>query len=106
MTKTETAKKFLKRTLIKEYLRQYYTVDGKRDGEYKEWYENGQPFVYCNYKDGELDGEYKRWHQGQLLEHCYHKNGKLDGEYKSWNNDGQLHFHYYYKNDVKINDQD
>jgi antitoxin component YwqK of YwqJK toxin-antitoxin module len=76
---------------------QYFYKDGLLNGEYKQWYKNGQPFIHCTYKDGERDGEYKMWYNnGQLREHCFHKNGWLDGESKEWYENGQLrvsHFH-------------
>ena len=44
---------------------------GKLNGEYKEWYYNGQLWEECTYVNGEIDGEYKRWYEnGQLLEEC------------------------------------
>lgn len=77
MTKTEIAKNLLRRTFIKEEYREYYEIDGKYDGEYKSW-----------------------WNNGQLAVHCYYKNGKLDGECRHWDDDGMALEHYYYKNDI------
>ena len=63
------------------------------DGEYKEWYENGQIEKHCWYnKDNTLDGEYKRWYDnGQLAIHCWCKDGNSNGEYKQWYDNGQLY---------------
>ena len=72
----------------------------KRDGECKEWYDNGQLYQHCYYKDGKRNGEYKSWHDnGQLWIHCYYKDGKLDGEHKWWLDNGHLQEHCYYKDD-------
>jgi len=103
MTKTETAKRLLRRIFIKTNNTEYYTIDGKRDGEYKTWHYNGQPSEYCHYRNGRLDGEDRSWHDnGQLHRRCYYKNGKLDGEYKSWRDNGQLIMYCHYKNGIKI----
>jgi len=83
MTKTETAKNLLKRVFIKTKYSEYYEIDGKFDGEYKRWYENGQLEEHCYYKNGKLDGEYTSWHQnGRPLQHSHYTNGLYDGKYK------------------------
>jgi len=83
MTKTETAKNLLKRVHIKTRYCEYYKIDGKKDGEYKAWYKNGQLFEHCYYKDGMLEGEYTSWHQdGSPLQHSHYTNGLYDGKYK------------------------
>jgi len=103
MTKTELAKKLLRRVFIKAGREEYYEIDGKKDGEYKMWYENGRPFIHCFYKNGKCDGEYKmQYENGQLAEHCCFTNGELDGEFKSWNRNGQLDIHRHYKDGVEI----
>jgi len=103
MTKTETAKSLLRRVFIKMNSAEYYTIDGKCDGEYKCWWRNGQLFIHCFYENGKREGEYKAWYvSGQLSDHCHYKNDKLDGEYKSWYDNGQLIAHCHYKNGVKV----
>ena len=75
--------------------------NGELDGEYKDWYDNGQKCVECTYKNGELDGEYKEWYDnGQKWIECTYKNNELDGEYKSWYDNGQQMIEYTYKNGV------
>ena len=67
-------------------------------GEYKEWYENGQLWKECVYKDGKKEGEYKLWYRdGQLWEECVYKDGELEGEYKSWYENGRLQEECMYK---------
>ena len=51
--------------------------DGKLDGEYKEYYKNGNLEYHKFYKDGELDGEYKRYYENENLKyHKFYKDGK------------------------------
>jgi len=103
MTKTETAKKLLRRVCIKTDRCEYYEIDGKKDGEYKVWRSNGQLYIHCFYKNDKLDGESKHWHDnGQLFELRYFKNGRLDGELKRWDKNGQLLERPYRKNDVGV----
>ena len=40
------------------------------EGERKDWYENGQLWVQCFYKNGKLNGEFKSWYEnGKLSSH-------------------------------------
>jgi len=95
-----------KRILIKARNSEYYEIDGKRDGRYRKWFDDGQLFERCYYKNDELDGEYKRWHyNGPLAVHTYYKSNKLDGEYKTWNESRKLLRHYHYKDGVKIKEE-
>lgn len=72
----------------------------KLEGEYKEWYENGHLTVKAFYKDGKLEGEYKSFHEnGQPYSQTFYKDGKLEGEYKLWHSNGQLIVYALYKND-------
>jgi len=70
------------------------------EGEFKEWYDNGQLRELSFYKIGLLDDEYKAWHNnGQLHLHCFFKNDELEGEYKIWHGNGLLEAHQFYIND-------
>ena len=81
----------------------YYTIDGKKEGECKRQYSNGQLKIHYFYKNDKLDGEYKQWWKtGKLAVHCFYKDGELDGEYKEWHRNGQLTEHRFYKNDKVI----
>ena len=54
----------------------YYTINNKYEGEYKIWWDNGQLFKHCFYKNDLLDGEYKLWHlDKKLWIHRFYKNG-------------------------------
>ena len=59
----------------------------------------------CYYKEGKLEGEFKLWYEnGQLWFQEYYKEGKLDGEYKRWGINGQLMAQTYYKEGIPIKD--
>ncbi len=75
------------------------------EGEYREWWDTGQQFKHCFYKNGKYDGEYKSWWDNEQLQiHCFYKNGKEEGEYKGWNEDGVLVIHRLYKNSKVVKD--
>lgn len=82
--------------------RQHYFVDenNMRQGEYKEWYDNGQMSRHCFYVNGKLHGEYKSWHNnGHMFEHCIYVNGELHGEFIKWLDCGKvILFHAFYDN--------
>ena len=66
-----------------------YNDEGAKEGECKQWYEDGRPKLLCHYKGGLLDGEWKQWYEnGSLWNHRYYKDGELHGEAKSWNEKG------------------
>src|SRR4051812_4733635 len=73
-----------------------FSKDGKCNGEYKEYHDNGQLIRHCYYKDGNLDGEYKSWY-----DNGYYKDDKLEGEYKRWHDNGRLYIHTYYIDGTK-----
>ncbi len=41
--------------------------DGKKHGEYKDYWGNGNIFHICYYKDGERHGKYKQWEDDEIL---------------------------------------
>jgi antitoxin component YwqK of YwqJK toxin-antitoxin module len=96
----------------KEFVRNY--KNGKEDGLWTDWYENGQkkregPFKNggpnglttmwyengqlkgeTNYKDGKQDGLTKTWYEnGQKTHEGNYKNGKYDGFWTNWYENGQ-----------------
>ena len=77
---------------------EYNYKDGKRDGLYRQWYENGQLWYEINYKDDKQDGLLRQWYEnGQLETENYYKDGKSDGLGRGWYTNGQLFGEYYYK---------
>jgi antitoxin component YwqK of YwqJK toxin-antitoxin module len=65
--------------------------NGKRDGLYEKWWENGQLFRRTFYKNGEENGLYQQWYDnGQLWIQGEFKNDKREGVWKEWFENGQL----------------
>ena len=70
--------------------------DGERVGKYEKWYspeDGGHKYIECNYSgDGKLDGEYKQyWENGKIYYICHYsssKSGEKHGKYASWSKDG------------------
>jgi len=66
-----------------------YYSNGKKEGEYKEWHQNGELRRHCYYVDGKLEGESKQWYNsGQIYEDSNFVCDELVGSYKQWNNHG------------------
>jgi len=64
--------------------------EGKKDGKWTDWYENGQKSFEQTYKDGELDGLYTAWYKnGQKREEETYKDGENDGLSTVWYKNGQ-----------------
>jgi len=75
-------------------------------GEYKEWYENGQMNCHLSYLDNKLNGEQIAWHKnGNLQFHYFVHDFSLHGEYKSWDKDGHLTIHSFYSKGKLITDE-
>jgi antitoxin component YwqK of YwqJK toxin-antitoxin module len=69
----------------------YTYKDGKFDGLNQVYYYNGQIQTENTYKDNKLDGIYKIWYDnGQLEEESTYKNGQQKGMYKLWDKNGKL----------------
>ncbi len=55
-------------------------LSGKLEGEYKTFYDSGEPTEITSYKNGRLDGNYKKYSiKGFLYQDFNYKNGKLNG---------------------------
>jgi uncharacterized protein len=74
---------------------EYYEVDGKKEGVYKRYYDNGQLWEECNYVNGKLNGEYKQYHDnGQLEAKCNYVNGETYGESVEYFSEGTLFYKF------------
>ena len=52
--------------------------DGKKDGKWTNWYEDGQKQCEVNYKDGKLDGKWIEWDEsGRKQSEVNYKDGKV-----------------------------
>lgn len=64
--------------------------EGKQDGPYIEWNDNGQKKDECTFKDGKIEGVFTRWHDnGQKEAEATFKDGKAHGVSLSWWENGQ-----------------
>jgi antitoxin component YwqK of YwqJK toxin-antitoxin module len=89
--------------MVKEYYCHHRksddSVEHRRHGLYKEWYENGQLAMEATYDNGVYNGPYKEWHEnGQLAIESTYEDGHYKGLYKRWHENGQLHTYTTYKN--------
>jgi len=58
--------------------REYYILNGKKHGNYKEWYESGILQTEGTYKDGELDGVWIEYTSlGKVKSKKTWENGKI-----------------------------
>ena len=65
----------------------------KKDGLYKQWYENGRKEYLKHYKNDVLDGMVAEWYpSGKKKSTSHYKNGIENGFRKEWDEDGQLIF--------------
>jgi antitoxin component YwqK of YwqJK toxin-antitoxin module len=55
---------------------EYFKMNGKKEGIYKSYWNNGQLWEEVNYIDGKMNGIYKRYHyNGQLWEEVNYIDG-------------------------------
>ena len=67
--------------------------DGKPEGEWLGYYENGQLWFKENYKDGQYHGEQiYYWSNGNIGKKYNYKNGKTNGEQLDYYVNGNLRF--------------
>ena len=77
-------------------------INGKFEGEWLEYYDNGQLKIKRNYKDGILEGESLWYHKnGQLESKGNFKDDEKEGEWLHYRRDGKLWRKYYYKEGKK-----
>jgi antitoxin component YwqK of YwqJK toxin-antitoxin module len=76
-----------------------FVVDGKKEGEYIKYYENGEINEIRQYVNNKLNGAFTAYFiDKQLLESCYYVDDKRHGEYKRYYDNGQLLAIYDYVN--------
>ena len=77
-------------------------INGKFEGEWLEYHENGQLKIKRNYKDGKLEGQSLWYHKnGQLESKGNFKDDEKEGEWLHYRRDGKLWRKYYYKKGKK-----
>ena len=78
---------------------------GKKEGEWVDYWTNGQLYSKGNYKNGKKEGAWVfYWDNGQLMRKGNYKNGKREGAWVEYENYGTLDRERSgtYKNGVKI----
>ena len=79
--------------------------NGKKEGTWVYYHENGQLGAKGNYKNGKSEGTWTDYHtNGQLWSKGNYKNGRLDGVWVVYSRDGQLYSKDTYKDMKKISD--
>ena len=82
-----------------EYEDEWNYKNGKDDGIFTKWYENGEKEFEGNYKNGKEYGIFTVWYEnGEKKSERNWKDGKLDGIWTGWFNNGEKKFEYNYKN--------
>tara|TARA_B100001750_G_scaffold230276_1_gene226553 strand:+ start:348 stop:824 length:477 start_codon:yes stop_codon:yes gene_type:complete len=67
-----------------------FVVKGKRTGDWKAWYKNGQLKMEGSFKKGKEHGLHKEWRKnGKLKEEYYYYYGEIQ-ETRSWDENGNL----------------
>jgi antitoxin component YwqK of YwqJK toxin-antitoxin module len=85
--------------MIKFWFKYYYKND-KLEGEDIQYYENGNIYIKCYYKD--KLGEYIQYYENGNIEIKCYKNCKRKGKYIVYYENGNIWIKCYYKNDKKI----
>lgn len=76
--------------------------NGVMEGKYLSWYENGKPYYECFYDNDKKNGPYLEWYDsGQQRIKCSYHDGVFHGEYLEWNENGSLNAHHIYDNGIK-----
>lgn len=77
--------------------------DGKQDGEWITYYQNGQRSAVDHFRNGVQDGLHQSWYaNGQMAAKGYYKDGKREGVWRRWDPDGIRNWEEVYKDDKKI----
>lgn len=64
-------------------------VEGRKNGVFKEWYQNGQIKEVSLFRDDELHGRrICYWPNGTKRFHVNYINGLMDGVYEEWDENG------------------
>ena len=91
---------------IKNYQHKGHFKDGKEDGLWTHWWENGQKQGETTFKDGTPDGLDTYWHEnGQKSFEGTYKDGKQDGLWTHWWENGQKKEEGTYKDGELISEQ-
>ena len=77
--------------------------NGLVDGQWTEWYENGQKKGKGGFKDGKKQGPRVGWHEnGQMMSEEEYKDGEQHGPCAAWYGNGQKMFEGAYKDGEEV----
>jgi len=84
---------------IERYTNPLVKGDSLLNGEYLEYYSNGNIRIEANFINNKLNGPYREYYADGLIR-CQgiHVNGKLEGEYTQWGPEGLRQFKAYFVN--------
>ena len=79
-----------------------YNKDGKPDGRWRAWFDNGSICTESNYKDGVKDGLFIWWYENgqKKLQECY-KDDEIVGITTMWHENGQKKSEVNFDNGIK-----
>ena len=65
--------------------------DGKREGLWKSWYENGSPWSETTFKEGKKNGKTITWYDNEQKRYeGFYTDDTESGKWKYWNEKGEL----------------
>ena len=71
-----------------------YLKDGRKEGRWMKWDENGSKSSAIDWHEDRLEGTYQAWYtNGQIRVEGQTTDGEMDGEWKEYYPDGQLASH-------------
>lgn len=78
--------------------------NGKKNGEWKYFYNYGEKWRIENYKNGAKNGKIIEWYKnGNKMYEGYYKDGLIDGKWTVWDEDGNKINTIKYKNGKPVN---
>jgi antitoxin component YwqK of YwqJK toxin-antitoxin module len=78
-------------------------AEGKQNGEYVEYFQNGQINYKYSFKNGIEDGEWVWYNEeGNLLKKAIYKDGELNGEWITYHSNGQINVKGQFENGEEI----
>ncbi|MDP5105796.1 MAG: hypothetical protein NWQ31_06465 [Polaribacter sp.] len=73
--------------------------NGKNEGDYRSFYNDGQPYEIKEYKNNRVHGRHLMyWKNGKLKADYFYKEGKMEGNQKKWYKDGKPYSSFNYIN--------
>lgn len=81
----------------------FIMINGKMNGKYESWYENGNKEESCYYKNDLKNGNYEKFHHNGIISiRCFYKDDCIDGKYEKFYLDGTKYWEFFNKNKVCI----